>query len=51
VKPGRRDTSRRVTPDLLDFYIKRAHALREECFRDIARALAALLIRLKRLVR
>ena len=30
MKPGRRDTPRRVTPDLLDFYIKRAHALREE---------------------
>ena len=35
VKPARRDTSRRVTPDLLDFYIKRAHALREEWYRNM----------------
>jgi hypothetical protein len=49
VKPQRRDTSRRITPDLLDFYIKRAHALREEYFRDMWRATAALLLRLKRL--
>jgi hypothetical protein len=41
MKPLRRDTSRRVTPDLLDFYIKRAHALREEWYRDIGRAIAA----------
>jgi hypothetical protein len=50
VKPQRRDTSRRVTPDLLDFYIRRAHALREDCFRDVGRAIAAWLVRLKRLV-
>jgi len=50
VKPQRRDTSRRVTPNLLDFHIKRAYALREECFRDIGRAVAALRLRLKRLV-
>jgi hypothetical protein len=49
VKPQRRDASRRITPDLLDFYIKRAHALREECYRDIGRAIAAWLVRLKRL--
>jgi hypothetical protein len=41
VKPQRREASRRITPDLLDFYIKRAHALREECFRDIGRAIVA----------
>lgn len=41
MKPQRRDASRRVTPDLLDFYIKRAHALREEAFRDAGRAIAA----------
>jgi hypothetical protein len=35
VKPQRRDTSRRITSDILDFYIKRAHALREEWFRDM----------------
>jgi hypothetical protein len=49
VKPQRRDTSRRITPDLLDFYIKRAHALREEYFHDMWRAAATLLVRLKRL--
>jgi len=50
VKPQRREPSRRITPDLLDFYIKRAHALREECFRDMGRAITAWLVRLKRLV-
>jgi hypothetical protein len=50
VKPQRRDISRRITPDLLDFYIKRAHALREERFRNAGRAIAARLVRLTRLV-
>jgi hypothetical protein len=50
VKRGRRDTSRRVTPDLLDFHIKRAHQLRAESCRNMWRAVGALLIRLKRLV-
>jgi hypothetical protein len=45
VKPQRREASRRVTPDLLDFYIKRAHALREEFFRGMARAIAAWFVR------
>jgi hypothetical protein len=49
MKPQRHEPSWRVTPDLLDFHIKRAHALREECFRDMWRATAALLLRLKRL--
>jgi hypothetical protein len=44
VKPQRREASRRVSPDLLDFYIKRAHALREEAFRDTGRAIAAWLV-------
>ena len=39
MKPARRDNSRRVTPDLLDFYIKRAHALREEWYRDMSHGL------------
>ncbi|MBR1228415.1 MULTISPECIES: RSP_7527 family protein [unclassified Bradyrhizobium] len=43
MKPGRRDTPRRVTPDLLDFYIKRAHQLREDAWRDMWRGLWALL--------
>ena len=50
MKPQRRDPSRRITPDLLDFYIKRAHALREESFRETARAIATWLVRLTRLV-
>jgi hypothetical protein len=49
VKPGRRDTSRRVTPDVLDFHIKRAHQLRVEAWRDMWRGLWSLLIKLKRL--
>ena len=49
MKPQRHEPSWRVTPDLLDFHIKRAHALREEYFRDMWRATAALLLRLKRL--
>jgi hypothetical protein len=44
VKPQRRDASRRITPDLLDFYIRRAHALREEFFRDMGRAIVAWLV-------
>jgi hypothetical protein len=50
MKPVRRDTSRRVTPGLLEFYISRAHALRAECYRDMWRAIGAWLVRLKRLV-
>ncbi|MBR1145447.1 RSP_7527 family protein [Bradyrhizobium sp. AUGA SZCCT0431] len=43
MKPGRRDTPRRVTPDLLEFYIRRAHELRDEAWRDMWRGLWALL--------
>ena len=50
MKPVRRDNSRRVTPDILDFHIKRAHQLRADFYRDMWRAIAALLVRLKRLV-
>ncbi|WP_456640491.1 RSP_7527 family protein [Bradyrhizobium sp. USDA 10063] len=35
----RRDPTRRVTPELLAFHIKRAHALREEACRNMMRAL------------
>ena len=48
MKPGRRDSSRRVTPDVLDFHIKRAHQLRAEFYRGMW---LALLVRLKRLVK
>ena len=50
MKPVRRDTSRRVTPELIDFHIKHAHQLRVEAWRNTWRALGALLVRLKRLV-
>ena len=50
MKPARRDSPRRVTPAIIDFHIARAHQLRTEAYGDIARALWALLIRLKRLV-
>src|SRR6266404_6086281 len=49
VKPGRRDTSRRVTPELIDFHTKRAHQLRVEAWRNMWRGLWSLLVRLKRL--
>jgi hypothetical protein len=41
----RRDPSRRITPDLLDFYIRRAHALREQWYRDLWSAIWSLLTR------
>jgi hypothetical protein len=50
VKPQRRDGPRRITPELIDFHVKRAHVLRQQCFRDTARAIAALLVRLMRLL-
>jgi hypothetical protein len=41
VKPGRRGVSRRFTPDLIEFYKKRAHELRAENYRNMWRALRA----------
>src|SRR6185369_12130691 len=49
MKPMRRDNSRRVTPDILDFHIKRAHQLRVEAWRNMWRGLWRLLVRLRRL--
>ena len=49
MKPGRRDTPRRVTPELLDFHIKHAHQLRDDAWRNMWRGLWTLLLRLKRL--
>ena len=43
VKPGRRDTPRRITPDPIEFYEKRAHEVRAEYYRDMWRAICALL--------
>ena len=40
----RRVNSMIVTPELLDFHIKRAHAMREEAFRDMGRAIMAWLV-------
>ena len=50
MKPMRRDNSRRVTPDILDFHIKRAHQLRVEAWRNMWRGLSRLLVRLRRLL-
>ncbi|MDI1265102.1 MAG: hypothetical protein PS018_17780 [bacterium] len=44
MKPARRDNSRRLTPALLDFYIRRAHALREQFYREMWRELWAWMI-------
>jgi hypothetical protein len=42
VKPGRRETSsRRITPDLMAFYIRRAHQLRAEYYRNMWRGIWA----------
>ena len=51
MKPGKRGSdeirtvARRVTPDLITFYIKRAHRLREEYYREMWRAIWARLTR------
>ena len=50
MKIERRDTARRVTPEIIDFHIQRAHELRRDAYRNMGRALWALLVRLKRLV-
>ena len=42
MKHGRRETSsRRITPDLIAFYIKRGHELRAEYYRNMWRAIWA----------
>jgi hypothetical protein len=46
VKPGRRDTPRRITPDPIEFDKTRAHELRAEYYRDMWRAIWARLIRI-----
>jgi hypothetical protein len=48
VKPGRRDTARPVTPELMAFYRVRAKQLRDEAFRDMWRGLWALLMKIGR---
>ena len=45
----RRDTPRRVTPELIDFHIKRAHQLRIDACRDVWRTVGEWLVRLRRL--
>jgi hypothetical protein len=37
--PTRRDPSRRVTPELMAFYRRRAHQLRAEAYRNLWRTL------------
>jgi hypothetical protein len=46
--PMRRDPPRRVTPDLIEFYAKRAHQLRIEYYRAMWRAVWALLLKIIR---
>jgi hypothetical protein len=48
VKPGRRDTARRITPELMAFYKTRAKQLRDEAFRDMWRGLWASLMKIGR---
>lgn len=48
VKPGRGDTPRRITPDLIEFYRTRANELRAECYRDMWRAIWTRLTRIGR---
>ena len=48
MKPQRRDIQRRVTPELMAFYKRRAKQLRDEAYVDAARALWVLL---KKIVR
>jgi hypothetical protein len=45
VKPQRREPSRRITPDLLDFYKARAKQLRDEAYREMWRGLWALVMK------
>ncbi len=42
----RRDTPRRITPELMAFYKRRAKQLRDEAFRDVAGKLWASLMRI-----
>jgi len=46
VKPGRRDTRRHITPDLIELHKKRAHELRAEYYRGVWRAIGARLTRI-----
>jgi hypothetical protein len=49
VTPARRDPSRRVTPELLEFYKRKAHRLRARAYRNMGRKCLAVLARLIRL--
>jgi hypothetical protein len=46
VTPPRRDSSRRVTPERMAFYKKRAHRLREQAWRNMWTGLWAALKRI-----
>jgi hypothetical protein len=48
VKPGRRDSQRRITPGLIEFYVKRVHQLRAVYYRNMWRAIWAWLINIRR---
>jgi hypothetical protein len=45
-KSVRCDVPRRVTPELMAFYKRRAKQLRDEAYRDVARSLWALLAKI-----
>jgi len=46
LKPGRRDIQRRVTPEVLAFYKRRAKQLRDQAYIDAMHELWALLKRI-----
>ena len=46
MKPGRRDIQRRVTPEVLAFYKRRAKQLRDQAYIDAMHELWALLKRI-----
>ena len=49
MRPTRRNHPRRVTPELMAIYKKKAHQLRAEAYRNMMRKLLAALARLTRL--
>jgi hypothetical protein len=46
VKPGRRDEARRLTPETIAIYARKAHALRAQAYREAVWAVWAWLKRL-----
>lgn len=46
MKPGRRDHSRRITPDTVAIYARKAHALRAQAYRGTVWGLWARVMKL-----